>query len=211
LIDAVKREGPDTHVQLNYTLGLVATGRIPRECGVQLAMMDALIDAGATPDNGMGALANGNLAAANHLIECGGELTLAVALLLNRKADADRLFEVSDIAEQLTALTAAAFYGDAVKVKYLLDKGVEPNGYPGAKSGFHSHGTPLHQAVSSGSLDAVKLLVEAGARPDMADTLFGGTPLGWALHAQVEFNNETEKAAYARIAAYLKEIESATP
>ena len=35
--------------QLDYALGLVATGRIPRECGVQIEMMDLLIDAGAKP------------------------------------------------------------------------------------------------------------------------------------------------------------------
>src|SRR5579863_1335701 len=80
LIDAVKREAAGSaQEQLDYTLGLVATGRIPKECGVQIPMMDLLIDAGAKPGGGKGALANGNLAAAEHLIKRGGRLTLATA------------------------------------------------------------------------------------------------------------------------------------
>lgn len=212
LIDAVKREAPDTYQQqVDYTLGLVATGRIPRECGVQIAMMDLLIDAGATPGSGMGAIAHGNIEAAQHLINRGGEISLASALLLDRKTDTDRLIGPATYAEKLTALTAAAFYGKADLVKYLLDKGTDPNGYPEQGTGFHSHATPLHQAVSAASLDVVKLLVDAGARLDIPDTIYEGTPLDWAIHMQTETNNETEKAAYAGIAAYLKEVQKLLP
>jgi hypothetical protein len=38
--------------------------------------------------------------------------------------------------------------------------GVDLNAY--SPPGFHPHGTALHHAVDSGSLDAVKVLVEAG-------------------------------------------------
>jgi len=212
LIDVVKREAPDTfQQQVDYTLGLVATGRIPRECGVQIAMMDLLIDAGATPGGGMGAIAHGNIEAAQHLIDRGGEISLASAMLLDRKADTDRLIGSATHAEKLMALTAAAFYGKADLVKYLLDKGTNPNGYPEQGTGFHSHATPLHQAVSAASLDVVKLLVDAGARLDIPDTIYDGTPLGWAIHMQTETSNETKKAAYARIEAYLKEVQKLLP
>ena len=212
LIDAVKREAPDTYQQqIDYTLGLVATGRIPRECGVQIAMMDALIHAGATPGGGMGAIAHGNIEAAQHLIDRGGEVTLASALLLGRKAEADRLIDTATQTEKLMALTAAAFYGKADLVKYLLDKGTDPNGYPEQGTGFHSHATPLHQAVSSASLDVVKLLVDAGARLDIPDTIYNGTPLGWALHMQTETSNETEKAEYTRIVTYLQGAQKLLP
>jgi len=212
LIDQVKREAPDTYQQqVDYTLGLVATGRIPRECGVQIAMMDLLIYAGARPGSGMGAIAHGNIEAARYLIDHGGEISLASALLLDRKADTDRLMSTATHAEKLLALTAAAFYGKADLVKYLLDKGTDPNGYPEQGTGFHSHATPLHQAICSTSLDVVKLLVDAGARLDIPDTIYDGTPLDWALHMQTETDNETEKAAYARIAAYLKEVQKLLP
>jgi hypothetical protein len=39
----------------------------------------------------------------------------------------------------------------------------------------------------------VRLLVERGAKLDMKDTIFDGTPLGWA-----EYGGRTELAAYLR-------------
>lgn len=205
LIDAVKREAPDTYLnQINYTLGLVATGRIPREYGVQIPMMEVLVDAGAVPGDGMGAIAHGNPEAARWLIDHGGELTLATALLLNYKNDIEPLTINADKPAKLTALTAAAFYGNAAIVKYLINTGLDPNGYPDIHSGFHSHGTPLHQAVSSASLDTVRLLVNAGAQLDVTDKIYDGTPLDWASHMYAEAGSETEKAAYAAIEDYLK-------
>jgi hypothetical protein len=110
LINEVKSKSPGTaQHQLDYCLGLVATGRIPRECGVQMPMMDALINAGATPGGGMGALAHGNTEAANYLIERGGKLTLGVAIGLQRMADVNRLLQTATADEKLAALTAAAF------------------------------------------------------------------------------------------------------
>src|SRR5258706_10336882 len=65
IIKSVKQNAEDSlQEQLDYTLGLVATGRIPRESGVQKEWIDLLIDAGATPGNGIGALAHGNIDAA---------------------------------------------------------------------------------------------------------------------------------------------------
>jgi peptide-methionine (S)-S-oxide reductase len=72
LIDAVRTNATDSfQQQIDYTLGLVATGRIPRESGVQKKWIDLLIDNGATPENGIGALAHGNIDAAKHLIKRG--------------------------------------------------------------------------------------------------------------------------------------------
>ncbi|WP_426671858.1 ankyrin repeat domain-containing protein [Mucilaginibacter sp. McL0603] len=206
LVDAVKREAPDTYrQQIDYTLGLVATGRIPRECGVQIAMMDALIDAGAIPGDGIGALVHGNIEAAQHLIDLGGDLTLAAAICLERTDDIGRLGAVADHSEKLTAITAAAFYGKADMIRLLLTMGADPNGYPENNSGFHSHATPLHQAVQSGSLDAVKLLVEAGARLDATDRIYQGTALDWARHMQADdYYDEPAKRNFALIAEYLQ-------
>lgn len=192
--------------QLDYALGLVATGRIPRECGVQIALMDVLIDAGATPGGGLGALAHGNFEAAAHLIKRGGQLTLAAAIGLDRMDDVIRFTAGADKAELLVALTVAGFYGKAQMITYLLNLGADPKGYPENNSGFHSHATPLHQAVYSGSLECVKLLVEAGARLDVPDKVYNGTPLGWALHMENdESPNEEARKNFAEIAEYLRE------
>ena len=211
LVQAVKREAPDTYSdQITYTLGLAATGRIPRDCGVQIAMMDLLIDAGAPPGGAMGALANGNVEAARHLVKRGGKLTLAAAVCLELADDVNCLGTTASPDEKLTALTAAAFYGKTAMIGLLLAIGTDPNGYPENDSGFHSHATPLHQAVSSGSMDAVKLLVEAGARLDMPDKIYNGTPLGWAAYMQTDNDyDEDRKRKFALIEAYLREIERA--
>ena len=206
LIKAVKREAPDTsQMQLDYILGLVATGRIPRECGVQIAMMDALIDAGAKPGGGMGAFAHGNIEAAQHLIKRGGKLTLPAAVCLERMDDIARMAPDASANEKLTALTAAAFFGKVDMIKLLLDMGADPNGYPEKGSGFHNHATPLHQAVYSGNLEAVKLLVEAGAKLYTPDKIYDGTPLGWAIHMQTDANNEHAINNYKQIETYLKQ------
>ncbi|MDB5088472.1 MAG: ankyrin repeat protein [Mucilaginibacter sp.] len=207
LIQAVKRGAPDTYLdQINYTLGLVATGRIPRECGVQIAMMDLLIDAGATPGDGMGAFAHGNIEAAQHLINRGAKLTLPAAVCLERIDNIHRLGAEAGAGEKLTALTAAAFYGKADMIKLLLKMGANPNGYPENNSGFHSHATPLHQAVSSGSLAAVKLLVEAGAKLDVPDKIYDGSPLEWAKHMQADdYHDQAARMNFAEIEAYLSD------
>ncbi|MDN5289097.1 MAG: ankyrin repeat protein [Mucilaginibacter sp.] len=204
LVEAVKRKASGgLQEQLDYTMGLVATGRIPKECGVQLQMIDLLIDAGAKPGNGIGALAHGNIDAAAHLIEHGGKLTLTAAVCLERMDDVVRLAPAASQEELLLALTAAGFYGKWRMVSFLLNMGVNPNGFPENDSGFHSHATPLHQAVCSGSLYAVKLLVEAGADTDVKDRTYQGTPLGWAAHMQTDEGHDDDKNKFKEIEAYL--------
>ncbi|MFB9842104.1 ankyrin repeat domain-containing protein [Mucilaginibacter ginsenosidivorans] len=204
LVEAIKREAEDTfHEQIDYALGLVATGRIPRECGVQIGLMDILIDAGAKPGGGMGAFAHGNVEAAKHLIDRGGKLTFAMAVCLEYVDDINHLCNKASPAEKLTALAAAAFYGKTNMVRLLLTMGADPNGYPESASGFHSHATPLHQAVCSGSLDTVQVLTEAGAGLGATDKIYSGTPLDWAIHMQTEASNEEEKKNFALIEAYL--------
>jgi len=88
--------------------------------------------------------------------------------------------------EKLVALTVAAFYGNVKMLSFLLGTGVNPNGYPTNNSGFHQHATPLHQAVSSGSLECVELLVGAGASLDARDKVYDGTPMDWAEYLQRE-------------------------
>jgi len=207
LVDEVKQQSPDTaQQQIAYTLGLVATGRIPRECGVQIEMMDLLMGAGAEPGGGLGALAHGNIEAAEHLINRGGKLTLPVAVGLKRKADINRLLPNANDKEKLTALTLAAFYGMTDMVSLLLKSGVNPNGYPHG-DGFHHHATPLHQAVYSGSLEVVKLLIDAGADLTATDKAYNGTPLGWAIYMQTEEGyDEAGKKRFAVIEKHLKEI-----
>ena len=207
IIRSVQKNAADSFKeQIDYTLGLVATGRIPRESGVQLEWIDLLIDSGATPGNGVGALAHGNVDAARHLIERGGNLTLATAICLDRIEDIRRLAAKANKEDKQIALIAASFYGMPDKINYLLDLGADVNAYIDRSSGFHSHATALHQAVFSTSLDSVRLLVEAGANLHLKDHIYDGTPLDWAKYMQKVEPDTAKLDRYREIESYLSNV-----
>jgi len=209
LIRFVKEYAKNAELQLNYTLGLVATGRIPRECGVQIELMDLLIKEGAKTGGALGALANGNTEAALFLIERGENINLPIAAGLDWLQHVEKLFPTSNNQERVTALTVSAFSGNSTMSKFLLDNGTNPNGYPQRESGFHSHATPLHQAVYSGSLDIVKLLVDAGADLEAKDKIFQATVPGWVEYFLSEDSlDKSSRDMYEAIARYLKEIQT---
>jgi hypothetical protein len=86
IIDAARRTGAkNLQEQLDYALCLVAWSGVAADFGVQLPLIDALIDAGAAPAlNANNALVNSHIAAAERILERGGEVTLASALCLGR-------------------------------------------------------------------------------------------------------------------------------
>ncbi|MGC4034935.1 MAG: ankyrin repeat domain-containing protein [Chitinophagaceae bacterium] len=206
IVNEIKLQSPENwQQQINYTLALVVTGRIPRECGVQIELTDLLIDTGATPAEPLGAIAHGNKEVAAHLVKRGATLNLATAVGLQLpEEEISKLAEYASSQEKLVALTTAAFHGDANMLSFLIDKKFPVNGYPENNKGFHSHATPLHQAVYSGSIDAVKLLIKAGADTEPRDKVYGGTPLGWAEYMLTEEEAPGKKDDYAEIANYLK-------
>jgi peptide-methionine (S)-S-oxide reductase len=193
IVRAVERQAAETlREQLDYALRLVSWSWIARDCNVQIDLIDVLIDAGASPEgNPDNALVNGNVAAAAHLVERGASLTLATALCLARWDDVRRLGPAATAGARQFGFILAALRGRAEALARVIDLGVDLNA-PCAD--LYSHATALHHAVSSGSLDAVRVLVERGADLDAKDTVYGGTPLGWA-----------EYGKYAEIADYLRE------
>lgn len=210
MIQKIEEQNLDSKAfQLGYTLSLVVTGHTPKVSGVQIELMDLLIDAGANPGGTHGALAHGNMEAAERLLEKGSPLTLTAAVCLDRSEELPKLVEAASTADLQVALVAAAFFGKVPALKYLLEHGADPNLYlePHAAQGFHSHATALHQAVWSASLEAVKTLVEAGARLDLADHIYEGTPLGWAEYGlSGEETDAAAKEKLAAIVAYLREV-----
>jgi hypothetical protein len=204
IIDAARREGASNlQEQLDYALTLVSWSWIARQCEVQIQLIDVLIDAGANPDgNPNNALVNGNVAAAEHLVERGAPLTLATALCLGRWDDADRLVATASGQQKQFAFVLSALNGREEAMRWMIQAGADLNA-PSAD--LYSHGTPLHHAVCSGSLDAVKVLVEAGANTTTRDKAWGGTPLGWAEHYINETKSGSATKEYAAIATYLRE------
>jgi len=181
--------------QLDYALKLVAWSVVARNCGVQIELLDILIDSGAKI-NGVSndALVNGNFDAAKHLVERGGKLTLPTALCLEKWREADKLAVNATDDEKQFSFVLAALNGKSGAVSRAISYGVDINK---PSDHLYSHGTPLHHAVWSGSLETVKLLINGGANLKLKDTIWNVTPLGWA-----EYGNRKE------IAEYLKEIEA---
>jgi peptide-methionine (S)-S-oxide reductase len=209
LIGAARRDGESTlQEQLDYALQLVSWSWIARECGVQIELIDVLLDAGASPEgNPNNALVNGNFAAAEHLVKRGATLTLATALCLRRWDDVSRLAQTASDREKRFGFVLAALNGKAEALRRMVHLGVDVNA---PSEDLYAHGTPLHHAVCSGSLEAVQVLVEAGAKVGTKDRAWDGTPLGWAEHYISEAKGDKAGKQYREIAAYLRGKEAST-
>ena len=183
------------------TMALLVSSCHPAEAGVQVALVNTLLDFGAAIEGrGSGqwgsplttALAFGYQGPAQALARRGARVgNIAAAAGLGRLADARQLLATARSEDRHRALALAAQHGHVEIVRLLLDAGEDPNRYN--PKGNHDHSTPLHQAVWSGHDAVVRLLVERGARLDMKDTIYEGTPLGWA-----EYGGRTEIAEYLR-------------
>jgi hypothetical protein len=203
IIAAARREEVSTlQEQLDYALTLVSWSWIAAQSGVQIELIDVLVDAGAVIDgNPNNALVNGNFSAAEHLVLRGAKLTLAAALCLGRWEDADRLLATASEPQKRFAFVLLALNGQVEALRRMIRDGVEVNA---PSTDLYSHGTPLHHAVSSGSLEAVEVLVEAGAELMTKDSAWGGTSVGWAEHYLSEAKDNGRRKQYADIAAYLR-------
>jgi len=195
ILDAGAKEEPSA---LNETLGLVCSGSVPRECHVQLPLIDLLCEYGADPNSAMSAaLPHGEFEAVDALIRNGARVDLVIAAGLGRIEDSRHLLTPASEENRHRAFALASQFGHTEIVQLLLDAGEDPNRYNPV--GFHSHSTPLHQAALAGHEKVVRLLVERGARLDAKDTLWQGTPAGWARHAgKTEIEEYLAREALAR-------------
>lgn len=204
IIEVAQRERvASLQEQLDYALQLVSWSWIARKCGVQIELIDALVDAGASPHgNPDNALVNANFGAAEHLVERGATLSLSTALCLGRWDDVTRLAHESKPKEKQFGFVLAALNGKPEALRRMIDFGVDVNK---PSENLYSHGTPLHHAVSSGSREAVEVLVDAGASLNAVDTAWNGTPLGWAEHYVDQHKRDERAKQYAEIADYLRQ------
>lgn len=207
IVAALQKRGSDKYQFIvDYALGLVATGRIPKECGVQIALVELLISEGArVKGNVLGPIGQHNFEAATYLLNKGADYNLATAVALNRMEDVKRLAKKATASELYVALVVASFFGKDDVIRLLIQAGADVNGRGSNEDfgGFHSHASALHQAVYSGSLEAVKVLVEARANLNATDKAYTGTPLGWAQYMQTEEKDEMVKQKFKEIEHYL--------
>ncbi len=185
------------------TMSMLVSSNHPAEAGLQVALVDLLVDFGASVEaRGEGtwtspvttAITFGFIDAAEALVRRGARIdTLPVAAGLGRLAEATQLLPAASPEDRHQALAHSAQMGHTEVVQLLLDAGEDPNRFNPKDT--HAHTTPLHQAVWSGHDATVRLLVERGARLDIRDTTHHSTPLGWAEHG-----GRTELAEYLRSA-----------
>jgi ankyrin repeat protein len=171
------------------TMSMLVSSSHPAEAGLQAPLVELLLDFGAAIE-GRGtrkwgtplftALAFGMIDAAEALAKRGARIELPAAAGLCRMDEVARLLPFADAEARHRALSLAAQHGQTQAVRLLLDAGEDPDRYN--PEGNHPHCTPLHQAVLGGHEAVVRLLVERGARLDIRDTIWHGTPLGWAIH-----------------------------
>jgi ankyrin repeat protein len=194
------------------TLDLVATSIHPARAGVQIELLQVLLDAGAAiegfPRKSVvnGCLANGRPEAAEFLAKRGARLDLEGAAGLGwldlvmgffnedggLKANATR-------AQMESGFLWACEFGRDKVIEFLLNKGVDVATEAQGMTG-------LHLAIVGGHFGAIKLLLERRAPLELRNS-YGGTALGcamWAVnHSDPVYRWPTPKADWAAIVQML--------
>ena len=181
-VDAVPKAGG-----FGTTLGQVATSVHTARAGVQIALMETLLDHGAAIEGAPGgyqpltaALANGRPQAAEFLAQRGARLDLEGAAgvgrldLVHSFFHEDGNLKANATREQMeSGFIHACLYGRTSVAEFPLDKGVDP------AAGANVGQTGLHLAAHGGHLDTVKMLLQRKA-PLEVPNIYGGTVLGQA-------------------------------
>ena len=195
------------------TLALVATSLHPERAGVQTALLQVLLDHGATIDAPnsrttlvTACLANGRLPAAEFLAHRGAKLDLEAAaglgdlekvkaLFAESATDATPASEQRRREERERALLWACQYGRNPVIEFLLDRGVN------IEAQANTGQSPLHWAVIGGQADPITLLLNRGANLE-ARNMYGGTALAQALWSAANGDSAID---YAPIITLLKQ------
>ena len=201
----------DAYGGRSTTLGLTATSWHPEHAGVQVPLMELLIRRGAAIDGPDGSSAvnaclhNGRGEAAEFLARLGARLDLEGAAGVGRldvvRSHVDehgRLMPPATMEQLRAGFAAACQFGRTAVVGYLLDGAIPADGR------LPDEGcTGLHWAAFGGHADTVRLLLARGARVDITDSTYGGTPLGWALYAWGGETSSVRAARYYDVVASL--------
>ena len=173
------------------TLLLAATSVHPEIAGVQVPLLELLLERGAAIDWPPGSstvnacLHNGRGPAADLCAARGARLDLEGAagvgnldVMRSFVDDAGTLKAGATATQLLDGLAWAAQFGKTDAVEFLLARGVDV-----AAMLRHHGNTALHWAAYGGHPDTVALLLVHGAPVNEKDRTYDGTPLDWAIHA----------------------------
>jgi ankyrin repeat protein len=176
---------------LDYTLELVMSSGGALKKSQQTRLIALLLDAGATATQQaiVMALAHRCLAPIETLLGRGHAMTVPIAAALDRRQDLASLLRHATPEDRQLGFGLAVINHRLDAARLCLDAGADPNQF----LPVHRHSTPLHQAAIDDDVPMLTLLVERGASLDTLDTLWGSTPLGWAIHTK-----KPEAEAYLR-------------
>jgi len=153
------------------TLGLVATSAPPDAAGVQIPLLDLLLNHGARTLSLSACIANGQPRAARFLADRGAPFDLMSAAALGRLDLLPKLKGTR--AEKARAFVWACAYGQNDVAEYFLDHGVDIAAQD--KDGQ----TGLHWAVIGAQMDTIEFLLARNAPVEIRN-VYGGTVLGQA-------------------------------
>jgi ankyrin repeat protein len=199
----------DAYGGRSTTLGLTATSCHPEDAGVQLPLLDLLIEHGAIidgPDGGSavnGCLHNGRGEAAEFFANRGARMDLEAAAGVGRLDIVQSFFQkdgrlkpTATQKQKRAGFAWACEFGRTGVVEFLLRNGMAVDtklNQEGGETGLHWAAYEAHAAI-------VRLLLERGAPVDARDKRHGGTPLGWALYAWGSSAGKEAKRYYEVVA-----------
>jgi ankyrin repeat protein len=167
------------------TLGLAATSAHPRRAGVQLPLLQLLLDRGARMEDGiaggasgavLGCLGNGCPEAAAYLADRGARVHLVEAAGLGRLETVARILDAGGAtpAQVNEGLRYACAYGQSAVAELLIERGADLASTTGDGQ------TAAHTAVIAGHLATLQMLLGHGP-PLEQENVYGGTVLGQTL------------------------------
>jgi len=167
---------------LQYTLGLVMTSSPARRDDLQRPLIRLLLERGAHINDPwfVGELGHRETDAVLAVLEAGVPLTAPAAAGLGKIDDLSRLLPSASEDEKHAALCLAVINKKLDAAQMCLDSGADVNRF----SVCHKNSLPIHQATVNDDVPMMKLLIAHGAHLDIPDTLWHGTPLGWAIHTK---------------------------
>lgn len=169
-----------TREDLDYALELVMTSAAAREHGLQTPLIQKLLAAGAQPSETAiaSALAHKELEPIRALEAAGVPLDAAMAAGLDRAETLRELLLNAPREQVQLALALAAINGHEGVARVALEFKADPNAF----MPVHAHSVPLHQAALTENIRLLELLIGHGARTDIRDKMWNGTPLDWSVH-----------------------------
>jgi ankyrin repeat protein len=164
---------------LDYTVELVMSAGDALG-GKLIELMVALLDGGAevTPKSVLITLAHCVLEPIHLLLKRGAALTPAMAASLGRTTELIGLLPSATAEDRQAAFGLAVINRQVDAARACLDAGADVN----AQLPVHRHSKAVHQAAGANDLAMLALLVDRGADLLARDTLWNGSPIGWATH-----------------------------